>query len=197
MDNHNYAILIVDMLNDFFAKGVLKKLRPELVRNINRLVGESRRQGHPIIWIRQEVAPDLSDAPLLVRKKKIHTIIAGTPGCQLLPELDHQPTDHEIIKKRQSAFFRTELDSLLSQLGSTHLVLGGIATHACIRVTAIDAYQRDYEVLIPSECVASPDREHHEISLRFLDEGLIAQVQPLDTILEELITSGPQQKAST
>ena len=39
-------------------------------------------------------------------------------------------------------------------------------------MTAIDAYQRDYEVLIASDCVASYDAEHHEVTKRYLDAGI-------------------------
>ena len=51
-------------------------------------------------------------------------------------------------------------------------------THACVRTTAIDAYQRDLEVIIVREAVGSYDKEHAAVSLRYLD-GKIARVLPL------------------
>jgi maleamate amidohydrolase len=179
------AILVIDMLNDYFVAGPMREQRTALVANINRLVREGRQRGWPVIWVRQEFAPDLSDAFLVMRKKHIVITIAGTMGCQLLPELERLATDHEIVKKRYSAFFRTTLEDLLVSLQVTHLVLGGINTHACVRMAAIDAYQRDYEVIIPRECVASPDAEHQDVSLRYL-QGEIAQVQSLSEVLQTL-----------
>ncbi|MDD5095234.1 MAG: cysteine hydrolase [Dehalococcoidia bacterium] len=181
-----YAVLVVDMMNDFFEKGILKQRRSELVRAINTLVRESRMQGHPVIWARMEFSPDLSDGPLLVRKKKIYAAIVGTEGCKLLSDLDCQPSDYKIIKKRQSAFFGTNLDGVFSQLGITHVVICGIATDACVRTTAIDAYQRDLEVIIPRECVAAMDPTHEDISLRYLHKAVIAQVMPLASVINEL-----------
>ena len=58
---------------------------------------------------------------------------------------------------------------------STALVLAGVNTHACVRTTAIDACQRDLDVIIPREAVGSYDREHEAVSLRYID-GKIASV---------------------
>ena len=51
--------------------------------------------------------------------------------------------EHRLSKKRYSAFFKTGLDQTLDLLKPVVLVLAGVNTHACVRMTAIDAYQRD------------------------------------------------------
>lgn len=58
--------------------------------------------------------------------------IAGTDGCEILPELDHRPTDMTIVKKRYSAFFGTDLEATLKRVCPDMLVVAGINTHACI-----------------------------------------------------------------
>jgi nicotinamidase-related amidase len=121
-----------------------------------------------VIWVRQEFRPDLSDAFADMRRNGIAVTIAGTAGAQLLPELTRAADDHEVIKKRYSAFFGTELDALLASLGVRALVIGGINSHACVRTTAIDAYQRDLDVTLADECVASYDAEHHDVTMRYL-----------------------------
>ena len=62
------------------------------------------------------------------------------------------------------------------------LVLAGINTHACVRMTAIDAYQRDLDVIIAREAVGSHDREHAAVSLRYMD-GKIADVVPVADVV--------------
>lgn len=57
------------------------------------------------------------------------------------------------------------------------LVLAGVNTHACVHTTAIDAYQRDLNVILPREAVGSHDRDHAAMSLRYMD-GKIAHVVP-------------------
>jgi nicotinamidase-related amidase len=177
------ALLVIDMLNDYFKGGPLKALRAELTRQINGLIGRARKQGIPVIWVRQEFAPDLSDAFLVMRRKKIKVTIKGTEGCRILKELDRRPEDHEIVKKRYSPFFRTGLDELLKKLKVGRLVIMGINTHAGIRVATIDAYQRDLDVIIPRDGVASPDEKHHKVTLDYLGRE-IAHVLPAKNILD-------------
>ena len=64
-------------------------------------------------------------------------------------------------------------------------VVAGINTHACVCTTVVDAYQRDYEVVVAVECVASYDEEHHEMTMRYLD-GAIARLLPNREIIEML-----------
>ena len=180
------ALLIIDMLNDFFRRHAhLAEQRPRLVASVNALAGAFRLHGQPVIWVRQEFAPDLRDAFLEMRRQNLRVTIAGTDGCELLPELDRRPTDKTIVKKRYSAFFGTDLDATLKSIGPDVLVVAGINTHACVRTTVIDAYQRDYEVVVATECIASYDEAHHEMTKRYLD-GAIARLLPDREIVEML-----------
>lgn len=122
--------------------------------------------------MRQEFEPDLSDAFVEMREKNVYMTIRGTPGCQLLPELDAADSDRVLVKKRYSAFFGTNLDQVLGELQATSLILAGINTHACVRMTAIDGYQRDWRVVLARECVASYDPRHHEISMQYMAERI-------------------------
>ncbi|HKE55161.1 MAG TPA: isochorismatase family cysteine hydrolase [Pyrinomonadaceae bacterium] len=169
------VLLVIDMLNDFFQSGPLAERRSTLVHSLNELVALFRSREWPVVWIRQEFAPDLSDAFLGMRDQQKMITIAGTDGCHLLSELDYQVGDPVVVKKRYSAFFRTNLADLLASLQPDTLVLAGTNTHACVRTTAIDAYQRDFRVVIAAEAVASYDEEHHQITLRYLQQE-IAQV---------------------
>lgn len=90
-----------------------------------------------------------------------------------------------IVKKRHSAFFGTSLDELLATLSPDVLVLAGINTQACIRATAIDAYQRDFDVVLAGDCVASYDREQHDSTLRYV-VGRIANIWDNETITSNI-----------
>lgn len=163
------VVVVVDMLNDFFERSpVLATERERLVANTNLLVGGFRSAGLPVYWVRQEFASDLHDAFPQMRANKISITIAGTSGCEVLADLDQLPGDVVIVKKRYSAFFGTDLDARLANIRPDLLVVAGVNTHACVRMTAIDAYQRDYEVVVAADCVASNDPEHHHVSLRYL-----------------------------
>lgn len=107
-----------------------------------------------------------------MKAKGIRITIKGTYGCQIASDLNVAASDLVVIKKRYSAFHDTTLDQMLNQLKPDVLVLAGINTHACIRMTAIDAYQRDWEVIIAGDCVDSNDREHHDISLKYMKDKI-------------------------
>ena len=167
------VLIVVDMLNDFFERNAaLASQRDGLLAATNSLVAAFRKHGQPVIWVRQEFAPDLHDAFLDMRKNNEPITISGTPGCEILSELDHRAEDVTIVKKRYSAFYGTDLDEHLERINPKALVLAGINSHACIRTTAIDAFQRDYEVIIAEDCVGSYDQEHHEITLRYLQRAI-------------------------
>ena len=189
MQTAKYLLLVIDLLNDYFREQApLAAQRDQLVASVNRLAAAFRHARQPIVWVRQEFAPDLSDAFLRARREKHYVTIAGTDGCELLPELERNASDRVLVKKRYSAFFGTDLDEMLAALRPVIVVLAGINTHACVRTTAIDAYQRDYEVLVASDCVASYDAEHHEVTKRYLDAG-IARFVPSAEIAKMLAPS--------
>lgn len=166
------VLLLVDLLEDFFQTPPLADRRSTIVAATNELVEIARQCSLPIIWVRQEFEPDLSDAFLSMRQTGRRVTIKGTVGCQLLAELDRQEQDLEIVKKRYSAFFGTNLEQLLKDLACTQLIIGGVNTQACVRMTAIDAYQRDIPVLFAQETISSYDDEFHRESMRYLEQSI-------------------------
>jgi len=180
------TLLVIDMLNDFFERSpILAEQRKQLVESINSLTAAFREHKKPIIWVRQEFAPDLHDAFLDMRKRDLRVTIAGTEGCEILAELIREPGEKVVVKKRYSAFFGTDLETILQNDSAETLVIAGINTHACVRTTVIDAYQRDYEVVVAEECIASSNPQHHEITKEYLDNN-IAQLLPNNEIIKLL-----------
>jgi len=167
------VLIVIDMLRDFLTSWERER-KERLVNSVKQLVTVMRDSSLPVIWVRQEFEPDLRDAFPEMRAKGIRITIRGTPGCEILPELGAAPSDVVIVKKRYSAFYGTTLDETLARLGPDAIILAGINTHACIRTTAIDAYQRDWPVILAEDCIDSYDREHHEISLRYMKDKVAA-----------------------
>ena len=171
-------LVIVDLLQDFFdakiwPQSILPASRNELAVKTNELAALCRSHKISVVWFRQEFKSDLSDAfPHMRKSEKIYTI-SGTEGCELLPELDVHPNDHVMLKSRFSAFFRTNLEALLQERKIDRVILAGITTAWCIRSTAVDAYQRDYEVIVAKECVQAFSEKEQEESIRAMD-GYIA-----------------------
>ncbi|MFZ2555528.1 MAG: cysteine hydrolase [Minisyncoccia bacterium] len=175
------VLLIIDMQKDFFRSERLQSLQSMLIVNINAVIDMARIKNIPIIWIRQEMNADMSNAPLGDRKEGVSFVVTGTEGAQLLDGLPRRENDYEAIKTRYSPFFKTELDDLLQKLGVDTLILCGINTHACVRMAAIDAYERDYEIILATDCTNSWDEEHHQVSLKYLS-GKIARLMTNEEI---------------
>ncbi|SDI51324.1 Isochorismatase family protein [Mesorhizobium muleiense] len=70
-------------------------------------------------------------------------------------------------------------------MGIDELVLCGVNTHACIRMAAVDAYQRDFRVVLAEECVGSYDAEHARVSLDYMN-GKIAKIVTVSEIVKAL-----------
>lgn len=180
----NPVLLVIDLVNDFLDQWPADS-KKRLLDSTRELIATMRSRKLPVIWVRQEFVPDLSDAFPEMREKGIRLTIQGTPGAEIVRELAPAAGDPVVIKKRYSAFFGTNLDDLLARLHPDALILAGVNTHACIRMAAIDAYQRDWPVVLAADCIDSYDREHHEVSLRYM-KNKIARVMSNTEIGEEL-----------
>ena len=178
------CLLIIDMLNDFLDQWD-DDVVATLIDHTNILAQAFRDKDYPVIWVRQEFKADLSDAFLEMRDRNIHICIEGTRGAELHEALDVDHEDKAIVKKRYSAFFKTDLDTILVQNGIDEVTICGINTHACIRMAAIDAYQRDLRVVLASDCIGSYDRQHAQVSLDYIN-GKIAALKGNATILADL-----------
>ncbi|ORT48820.1 isochorismatase [Vibrio sp. qd031] len=179
-------LLIIDMQDDFFQEGRLALKRAQMVRSLNELLDAFRLNNQKIIWVRQIFKDDLSDSYLALRDTNQKWTIEGTTGCEFLPELIKLPSEVEIIKKRYSAFFGTELDSILCDDSPSEIVIAGVNTHACVRVTAIDAYQRDYKLVFAQECLDSYDQSFHDESYKYMVNSGIATPMFNKQIVAEL-----------
>ncbi len=81
--------------------------------------------------------------------------IMGSPGTEIIPAL-YRPGDYVIEnKKRLDCFMGTDLEILLRTLGARTTVLMGINTNTCVLNTAFTAFNKDFQVVVISDCVAS------------------------------------------
>ena len=86
--------------------------------------------------------------------------------ADLIDELDVQPTDHLITKRRRSAFHDTGLDTLLRDLGVTQIVLAGVSTSAGVESTARSASDYGYHVVLATDAMSDPDADAHHHSIK-------------------------------
>jgi len=76
---------------------------------------------------------------------------------------------------------------LLEHVGSTTLILAGIAGKNCVLFTANDAYMRDFKLLVPADCVVSQTEAENEYALTQMQKVLKADIRSSDQLsFEEL-----------
>lgn len=88
------------------------------------------------------------------------------PGDMIVDQL--QPVEGEVVihkAGRPSAFFGTQLASLLVWDRIDTVIVTGMTTSGCVRATVLDAFQYNYQVLVPHECVADRSAISHAVSL--------------------------------
>src|SRR4051812_6086927 len=117
------AFIFVDLLEDFFSKPPLSERREALSIAVNDLSSFARAHGFPVVWVRQEFEPDLSDAIRSMRETGTSITIRGTAGCDVIKEIELDRSGAEMIKKRYRAFFGTGLGGLLESFRWRPLVV--------------------------------------------------------------------------
>ena len=167
------AVLVGDMLRGFLEDGYPLSMGAgarNIIPNISKLLENELAQGSRVYFICDNHDPD----DLEFKMFPPHCI-KGTVEAEVIPELAGYRG--EIIpKKRYSGFYGTKLEEKLKELKPDKLIICGVLTNICVMHTAADARNRDYEVEIPVDCVASPDEAAHRFALEHMDKVLGARL---------------------
>lgn len=158
------AILVVDMLNDFVTGALACDRGKAIVPATAHLLDAAREAGIPVIFCNDAHLPKI-DRELEVWGDHA---IAGTPGAQVIPELNLCDKDYVVPKRRYSGFFQTDLDALLRELGVKTVVMTGLHAHMCVRHTSADAFQLGYNVVVAKEATDSFTEEDYIGGLAYL-----------------------------
>jgi nicotinamidase-related amidase len=151
-DEHPIALLIIDLISDFrFEDGAkLARVARRISTPVARLSTRARASGVPIIYVNDNRGRWRSDRTELLER----CLGPDSLGKDVVEELAPEKEDYFIFKPKHSGFFATPLAALLEHLGARTLILTGLTTEQCILFTAIDAYVREYELIVPRDCVA-------------------------------------------
>jgi ureidoacrylate peracid hydrolase len=174
LDPTRTAIIVVDMVNEFFEPGGKMVLDggTTLYAPLNALLDAAHQAHLPVLYTNQWLRPD--DA---LFKKRIPHCLMNTWGAQLVDALHRAPTDIVVPKRRYSAFFGTDLDLLLRERHIATVIVTGVVTNICVRSTVHDAFFLGYEVVVPVECVAATSPQAQETTLYDIDTHYGAVVQ--------------------
>jgi nicotinamidase-related amidase len=171
-DSCEAALILIDVINDLEFPTGKQLLKPALraARRIAELKARARALDVPVIYANDNFGRWRSDFSEVV-EHCLEDDVLGRPIVELLAP---EPEDYFVLKPKHSAFFSTVLDTLLKYLKARRLILTGFASEACVLMTAVDAYLRDFEVYVPRDCVASASQAQNGAAVRYMARVLHA-----------------------
>jgi nicotinamidase-related amidase len=151
------------------------------------LNAECRRRGVPVVWTRHGTRGIGDGGPFMAKRVLLRDggLRQGTWGYEILDELAPQPDDWYVEKTRLSAFFNTNLDSILRALGAETVLITGVLTNQCVGATTKDALFRDYKPVVVEEAVGTATPHLHAPAIEMIQVGW-GQVNTLQQTLAEL-----------
>jgi maleamate amidohydrolase len=161
------AILVVDFSRGFTDPE--STMGSELTREVeatNRLLAAAREREIPVIFTTIGFEPNMKDGSLWLEKAPgLGELIIGSKWVEIDPRLERRDEETVILKKGASAFFGTNLPSILVSQGVDTIIMCGATTSGCVRATAVDLLQYGYPTLVPRECVGDRAQAPHEANL--------------------------------
>ncbi|MGI2335914.1 MAG: cysteine hydrolase family protein [Dehalogenimonas sp.] len=183
------ALLVIDMQKFFldpsspsFTCGGLA-----IIPTVKRLVETFRQANRPVIFTRHVHHPDNIDSGIMKWWWE-GMCIEDSPESEIDPRLAPARSEKVVLKHRYSAFYNTDLETILRCLKVEDLVITGLMTNMCCESTARDAYFRDYRVFFPADGNGSINEEMHLASLLNLAFGF-AYVTTTKTIEKQILSN--------
>jgi maleamate amidohydrolase len=178
------AVLVVDFSRGFTdpQSTLGSDLTPE-VEATGRLLAVAREREIPIIFTTIGFESNLKDGSLWLQKMPaLAELQIGGKWVEIDPRLERRAEETVILKKGASAFFGTNLPSILVSQNVDTVIMCGATTSGCIRATAIDLLQYGYPTLVPRECVGDRAQGPHEANLvdiqaKYADVVSVEEVQ--------------------
>jgi nicotinamidase-related amidase len=179
------AIIVVDMtygfVDDNYPLGCSKMGWPA-VYAVQKLIGKGRKANIPIFYTRELKSNKKFEKGRWKYQGKMNTGLLDEKEIQIPEEI--KPINDEVLIEKiyPSAFFNTNLISMLIYAGVDTLIITGMTTSGCVRATVVDAFSYNFTIIVPEECVGDRGLISHKISL--FDMAMkYANVAPLNQVL--------------
>ena len=185
------ALLVVDVNLAFTSpESPLVCELDDVVAAIQRLLGETRRAGFPVVYttVSYGEGDKVAAAAFIDKIPALLTLEAGSRWVEIDPRIAPLPREPVLNKLFASAFFGTPLASLLAAAGCDSVIVTGASTSGCIRATVVDALQHGYRPVVPREAVGDRNPAAHEANLYDIDTkyGDVVSVDDVIAHLGEL-----------
>jgi nicotinamidase-related amidase len=136
---------------------------PRQIEHVNSLARLSRASGCPVIWTYVAYLDSGEDCGVWGTRADMSASLRSITAGDRRAQLD----DHDIVmnKRMASAFFETNLGSLLTFHKVDTVIVTGGSTSGCVRATVVDSLSRSFRTIVPEECVADKHESPHFANL--------------------------------
>lgn len=196
------ALVIIDMQQDFLStdgyfarQGYDPAPLRAILPAVTRLIGGCRAAGIRVIHTRQGYRADRADMTDYEKWRRRQSgmegsdvLLRGSPGFEIVPEIEVLPQDILVDKTCNGAFTHTDLEHVLRARGITHLMLGGCTTDVCVHSTLREACDRNFQCLTVSDACASGDAYAHAAALHMVtvEYGVFGALATVEQVLAGL-----------
>ncbi|MEZ5500123.1 MAG: isochorismatase family cysteine hydrolase [Steroidobacteraceae bacterium] len=158
-----------------------------IIPNIARLAASFRKAGVRLIYVTYgSNLRDFSDAPVHLKDWLVATNNrAGEAEHEIVPALAPQPGELVLNKTTMGAFGSTAIDAHLKSMGISEIVVVGVSTNNCVGMTAMEAADRQYGVVIVSDATGTCSDEMQDAYLRTF-RRLWGRVASTDEVIAEV-----------
>jgi maleamate amidohydrolase len=158
------ALVLVDMIRAFFdPRGEFYyPAAEEVLPDAGRLLAAARRGGRLVVHAHEVHRRSLLD---LEGTKLPQHCLEGTLDIEFAPGFEPAEDEVDLVKRRYSAFFGTELALLLHEQGIRSIAIAGVKTNVCVRATVQDAFAHGFEPILVEGTIGSNRPHLHEATL--------------------------------
>lgn len=174
------ALIVTDMLNRYEHHDAEQLLESvvDVVPRLRRLIAAAREHQILVAYVND------NHGDWTAGRDELAAAAMDGAAASVVDPLLPPPDLPFIVKARHSVFYGTQLEYMLRQHDVTRLVLTGQVTEQCILYSALDAYVRHFEVVVPRDAVAHIHEDLAQAALRMMRINMRA-----DTPLSENVFS--------
>ena len=178
LDPKQTAVVFIEFQNDFTSEGgSLHGAVQEVMDSTDMLdhaaetMRAAREAGATIIHAPITFTEDyheLSSEPYGILKGVVDTrsFRKGTWGAEIVEPMQPLPGDIVVEGKRGlCTFASTNLDFILRSRGIQNIALAGFLTNCCVESTMRTGYERGYNVITLTDCLAATSEEEHRVAI--------------------------------
>jgi nicotinamidase-related amidase len=158
-----------------------------VVPNSRRLAEAFRALGAPVVYVTYGAElPDFSDAPIHLKDwmRAINNRV-GAREHEIVDALRPQPGELVLNKTTMGAFASTGIEARLRGMGIANIVVTGVSTNNCVGMTAMEACDRQFGVVLVSDATGTCSDAMQEATLATF-RRLWGRVLATDEVIAEM-----------